>query len=601
MIPFHEFASIVPMLEGAERDEFNEDVRRNRLRQKIDILDDQILDGRNRYVAALAAGLLEPDNAWQDRPSLFRRFLPEIDGDPLAYVISQNISRRHLNESQRAMAAARIAKMPAHRPAAAGDDKSANLPTYSQPQAAAQLNVSPRLVRSARAVQQNAEPELSLAVDQGRITVTAAASAAKLAPETQRRIAELAATDKPNVVRTVLKQETRAARERNPDLQAPEGKFGVIVEDFEWDYEVRSRETGMDRHAANHYETADDAHTPEEIVARTAARFACAADNCVLWQWVPAPHLAIGLKVMELRGFKYVSNYVWRKPTIITGWWARFKHEHLLIGVKGSVPCPAPGTQWDSDIEAALGKHSAKPELFLEMIEQYFPTWRKIELNRRGPARPGWSAWGNEAEPAVIDPILAQHKARREFPVGHTVAMTNPVIDDVQMEITTCQCGMNWSCRWDDPGRHDILDAAIERHWQKFDHFRVKIDGRGRPIVPGYGCANGDGCGCQVVDGANSFEEAIAKRGRCRNWRPDAKGAGDRDEEQPAPSSNEPEKLIPLPPHNPETGELIEGWECSRGEGCACEADARGECPFWRETQGEDYAGPPSADTEAAA
>jgi N6-adenosine-specific RNA methylase IME4 len=39
---------------------------------------------------------------------------------------------------------------------------------------------------------------------------------------------------------------------------------------------------------------------------------------------------------------------------------------------------------------------SAKPECFLEMIEQYFPNLPKIELNRRGPARPGWDAWGNE-------------------------------------------------------------------------------------------------------------------------------------------------------------------------------------------------------------
>jgi hypothetical protein len=32
------------------------------------------------------------------------------------------------------------------------------------------------------------------------------------------------------------------------------------------------------------------------------------------------------------------------------------------------------------------------------MIEEYFPTLPKIELNRRGPPRPGWHAWGNEVE-----------------------------------------------------------------------------------------------------------------------------------------------------------------------------------------------------------
>jgi N6-adenosine-specific RNA methylase IME4 len=56
------------------------------------------------------------------------------------------------------------------------------------------------------------------------------------------------------------------------------------------------------------------------------------------------------------------------------------------------------GTQWASVIEEPVGAHSAKPERFAEMIESYFPNLPKIELNRRGPARPGWDAWGNEAE-----------------------------------------------------------------------------------------------------------------------------------------------------------------------------------------------------------
>jgi N6-adenosine-specific RNA methylase IME4 len=58
------------------------------------------------------------------------------------------------------------------------------------------------------------------------------------------------------------------------------------------------------------------------------------------------------------------------------------------------------GTQWPSLIESPVGKHSAKPELFLEMIDAYFPTLPKIELFRRGHARRGWDAWGNEAEAA---------------------------------------------------------------------------------------------------------------------------------------------------------------------------------------------------------
>jgi N6-adenosine-specific RNA methylase IME4 len=199
--------------------------------------------------------------------------------------------------------------------------------------------------------------------------------------------------------KTVTKQQRRAERERflgAKELALPDMKFGVIVEDFEWDFEVRSRQTGMDRHAANHYPVSENAHTAEEIVERTRDRFACAAADCVLFMWATVPYLAVAIDVMRQRGFRYVSSYVWGKDKISTGHWNRNKHEHLLIGVKGHIPAPAPGTQWDSLISVQAGEHSAKPERFLDMVDEYFPTLPKIELNRRGPPRPGWHAWGNE-------------------------------------------------------------------------------------------------------------------------------------------------------------------------------------------------------------
>ena len=72
----------------------------------------------------------------------------------------------------------------------------------------------------------------------------------------------------------------------------------------------------------------------------------------------------------------------------------------MLVGVKGDIPCPAPGTQWDSVLQAptsfAQRAHSEKPAIFYELIEAYFPTLPKIELNAR-ERRAGWDAWGNEA------------------------------------------------------------------------------------------------------------------------------------------------------------------------------------------------------------
>ena len=61
-------------------------------------------------------------------------------------------------------------------------------------------------------------------------------------------------------------------------------------------------------------------------------------------------------------------------------------------------------------MHAPVGGHSEKPQLFLELIEGYFPTLPKIEFNRRGLARPGWDAWGNEATQFNAE-IAAAHAA----------------------------------------------------------------------------------------------------------------------------------------------------------------------------------------------
>lgn len=204
------------------------------------------------------------------------------------------------------------------------------------------------------------------------------------------------------IIKTALRTDDKAERraQREHDLAEkttalPDRKFNVIVADPEWRWEPWSRETGMDRAADNHYPTS----VTEVIAARDVPSIA--ADDCVLWLWATIPMLPHALTVMAAWGFDYVSHYAWGKDKIGMGYWSREKHELLLIGTCGKIPCPAPGTQWDSLISAPRGSHSEKPEAFLEMIEAYFPNLPKIELNRRGSARLGWDVWGNEATEAA--------------------------------------------------------------------------------------------------------------------------------------------------------------------------------------------------------
>lgn len=215
---------------------------------------------------------------------------------------------------------------------------------------------------------------------------------ARLRAEMERRSARVSL----DVLRAETKAERRAVRERvlgGLQQVLPRKKYGVILADPEWRFEPWSRETGLDRAADNHYPTS----CTEVIAARAVASIA--ADDCALFLWATAPMLPHALVVMAAWGFDYRTHWVWAKDRLGTGYWNRNRHELLLLGVKGDVPAPAPGTQWESLIAAPVTRHSAKPEQFLEMIEAYFPTLPKIELNRRGPPRPGWDAWGNEVEP----------------------------------------------------------------------------------------------------------------------------------------------------------------------------------------------------------
>jgi N6-adenosine-specific RNA methylase IME4 len=193
--------------------------------------------------------------------------------------------------------------------------------------------------------------------------------------------------------RTAEKKERRA--EREVELAAkqtalPDKRYGVILADPEWKFEPYSRETGMDRAADNHYPTSE----LEAIKQRDVASIA--AEDCVLFLWATAPMMPQALEVMQAWGFTYKTHAAWRKDRIGTGYWFRGQHELLLVGVKGDVPAPAAGTQWSSVIEAPVREHSAKPDEALRMIESYFPTLPKIELNARR-ARFGWDSWGLEA------------------------------------------------------------------------------------------------------------------------------------------------------------------------------------------------------------
>ena len=377
-LQFHPLADIFPLVEGAEFDELVADIREHGLHEPIVVFEDKILDGRNRYRACEAAGL-EPT------------FTVYTGDDPVAYVISLNLRRRHLSESQPAMVAAKLATLKL------GDNQhSEGLPIGRSSEL---LTVGERSVARAREVQEYGAPELIHAVEQGAVSVSAAADVAMLPQLNQR---EIVARGQREILRTAQEIRARKAEMRRAErierLAATcnqplpsDRRYAVIYADPPWDFEVYNEESGIERAAANHYSTM----SLDEICALPIPSLASPA--AALFMWTTVPHLRESFQVLDAWGFEYKTNIVWVKDKIGLGYFVRNQHELLLIATRGDMPTPLSANRPSSVITAPRREHSRKPDEAYALIERMYPELPRIELFAR-QTRPGWARWGNEVE-----------------------------------------------------------------------------------------------------------------------------------------------------------------------------------------------------------
>ena len=96
-LEYHPLANIFPLMDDDDIVKMAKSIRKVGQRKPIVMLDGKILDGRNRYRACFVA----------DREPKFIEFNENIT--PFEYVMAENLDRRHLTTSQRAIIAAKIA------------------------------------------------------------------------------------------------------------------------------------------------------------------------------------------------------------------------------------------------------------------------------------------------------------------------------------------------------------------------------------------------------------------------------------------------------------------------------------------------------------
>jgi N6-adenosine-specific RNA methylase IME4 len=385
MKTFHGVANIFPMMTDAEFASLKADIAENGLREAVWLHPNgSIIDGRNRYNACTELGIVPEFREWNG------------DGSLVSFVVSLNLHRRHLTESQRAMVAAKLANMPEGRP----NETTASIEAVvSQPEAAELLSVSRSAVQRAKAVQETGTPELIAAVERGQVSVSAAADVATLPQEQQAEIVAkgekdiLAAAKEIREKRGAIRREERVNRineialGNQPLSGSMDRLFPVVYADPPWRYEHSQT---ANREIENHYPTM----TLEEICALPVGDIV--TPDSILFLWTTSPKLEESMQVIAAWGFTYRTCLVWVKDKIGMGYYARQRHELLLVAKRGSIPVPDTDARFDSVIECPRVEHSKKPDVVYGMIDKMYPHFDKVELFAR-QTTDGWYTWGNQS------------------------------------------------------------------------------------------------------------------------------------------------------------------------------------------------------------
>ena len=185
---------------------------------------------------------------------------------------------------------------------------------------------------------------------------------------------------------------TKTAEARSVRLSLPDAKYRLIYADPPWAYRDGVGVAGSVQcgpGAAMKYPTMSIAELCDLNVKDICD------DDAVLFLWVTVPLLFECQPVIRAWGFSYRTHFVWDKVKHNHGHYSSVRHECLLVCVRGSGVPDVP-TQHDSVQVIERTGHSEKPERFRELIDEMYPTGKRIELFARTPPRSPWQGWGNE-------------------------------------------------------------------------------------------------------------------------------------------------------------------------------------------------------------
>ncbi|MGO1541409.1 MAG: DNA N-6-adenine-methyltransferase [Luteimonas sp.] len=193
----HPIANIFPSMSDSEFQALKADIEQYGQREPVWLYEDKVIDGRHRMRACDELGL-------PLRTEVYDGF------DATAFVVSLNLHRRHLDESQRAKVAAKLANIAQGQFIGNQHVPSANLqtPAVSQSRAAELLNVGTRTVAAAAKVERDS-PEVFEQIGTGGLSVNLASQVSELPPE-ERQVVVTKISESPAEAKTIAREAVKA-------------------------------------------------------------------------------------------------------------------------------------------------------------------------------------------------------------------------------------------------------------------------------------------------------------------------------------------------------------------------------------------------------
>ena len=118
-----------------------------------------------------------------------------------------------------------------------------------------------------------------------------------------------------------------------------------------------------------------------------------------MFLWTIDKYLFEAQKIAEELGYKLHARMIWNKVNgIPAAYTVRFGHEYLLYMYRGKLTPVAKEAQGKvhTVFTEKVRRHSQKPEISYQIIDQLYPDLKKLELYARYEHE-GFDVWGNEA------------------------------------------------------------------------------------------------------------------------------------------------------------------------------------------------------------